>query len=639
MGSVEWSGGFWKERFDLVESALIPAQYDYFMKFSENNFRILNGEEVDQDGFQGTYWQDGDYFKWLEAHISVYSATKDPAMLAKIEELANIVANSVAEDGYSSTHTQIGHGVTGSERAWDRPFKNTKRFASRSRHETYNMGHFLTLASTHYRVTGSRTLLDKAIMMGDYLDEYFAVMTPELSAIDFNPTQIMGVMELYRSTGEKRYLELANRFITGRGNRRGATQNQDDTKLRDEHRAVGHAVLGPVLYIGAADYAAESGDTELIAALERIWEDIYTRKASFTGGLGNVHRGGSQTPSNATECVHEAFGKPYHLQSATAYNETCATFYGAYFNWRMFMLSGDSKYLDHMESAFYNNLSSMALDGKSYYYTNVLRWYGKEHNCLSLDFHQRWTDECTCVCCPTSVARFLAQTKEYAYAQDANSLYVILYGSNDVKAKIAGKSVAFAQKSEYPWNDTIQMEYEGDKNAQFALKLRIPKWANEATLSVNGKEYDVKSGNFAVVDRKWSKGDKVQLTLPMRPILNEANPMVEEVRNQVAISYGPLAYCVEAVDLPRNVKIEQLILPIDSEFNVKFEDKLLGGVKTITTKGLKRKSTYENTLDRSTPLYRPISEGYDAVTIKFIPYYAWSNRGEHEMSVFLPLKW
>lgn len=634
MGSVQWTNGFWKERFDLVMPNLIPSQYEFFMGFAENNFRILNGEKVDQDGFKGTYWQDGDYFKWLEAQISVYSVTKDAELLKKIEELATIVANSVADDGYSTTHTQIGYGVTGSERAWDKPFKNDVRFFNRNRHETYNMGHFLTLAATHYRVTGSRTLLDKAILMGDYLDKYFAKMTPELSAIDFNPTQIMGVMELYRCTGEKRYLELANRFITGRGNRRGTTQNQDDTKLRDEYRAVGHAVLGPVLYIGAADYAAESGDAELKAALERIWTDMYTRKASFTEGLGNVHRGGSETPRNATECVHEAFGKPYHLQSATAYNETCATFYGAYFNWRMFMLTGESKYLDHLESAFYNNLSSMGLDGKSYYYTNVLRWYGKEHNCLSLDFHQRWTEECTCVCCPTSLARFLSQTKEYAYAQDANSLYVILYGSNNVNAKIAGKNVTFTQKSDYPWSESIEMNYEGDNKAQFSLKLRIPAWAEGATLKVNGENYGIKAGGFAVVNRAWKRGDKVEMTLPMRPIINEANPMVEEVRNQVAISYGPMAYCVEGVDLPKGVKIEQLILPVDSKFDVKYEQNLLGGVKTISTKALKRNSTYD-----PTSLYRPIAEGYSPVSIKFVPYYAWSNRGESEMSVFLPIKW
>ncbi len=634
IGDVKWTSGFWKERFDMVMPNLVPAQYKYFMEFSENNFKILaNEDSKGQTDFKGTYWQDGDYYKWLEAQVAVYSVTKDPELLKSINEKAATIAKSIAEDGSSTTHVQIGHGVTGSERAWNKPFKGHERFAATNFHETYNMGHLLTLACAHYRATGDRTLLDAACRVADYLDDYFAVITPALSDVDFNPTPIMGLMELYRTTGEERYMNLADRFITGRGHNKGKTQNQNDTKLREEWRAVGHAVLGPVLYIGAADYAAESNDEQLIKALKDIWDDIYTRKASFTGGLGNVHRGGSETPRNATECVHEAFGHPYHIQSATAYNETCATYYGAYFSWRMFLLTGETKYLDTMEKAFYNNLSAMQLDGKSYYYTNVLRWYGAEHNCLSLDFHQRWTEECTCVCCPTSVVRFLAESKEYAYAESDNALFVTLYGSNEIDTKLNGKRIQFSQTTNYPWSESVEMVYGGDKNVEFALNLRVPEWAEGATLKVNGDELAVEAGAFAEVDRKWKRGDKVELTLPMRPIVTEANPMVEEVRNQVALSYGPLTYCVEGKDLPKGVKIDDLLLPIDTKFDVESED-ILGGVKTITADALVRKSSF----DKSS-LYAPIKGGYTPIKLKFIPYYAWSNRGEYEMSVFIPAKW
>ncbi len=634
IGDVEWQDGFWKKRFDQVMPNLVPAQYEYFMGFSEDNFKKLAGKMEMGDGFKGTYWQDGDYYKWLEAQVAVYSVTKDPALLKQINEKALYIAQSIAEDGYSTAHTQIGYGVTGSERAWNKPFKDHKRFAAVNFHETYNMGHLLTIACTHYRVTNDRTLLDAAIKVGDFLDKYFAVITPELSDIDFNPTQIMGLMELYRTTGEKRYMDLANRFISGRGHNKGTTQNQNDTKLREETRAVGHAVLGPVLYIGAADYAAESNDTKLISALKNIWDDIYMRKASFTGGIGNVHRGGSETPRNATECVHEAFGFPYQIQGSTAYNETCASYYGAYFSWRMFLLTGETKYLDVMEKVFYNNLSAMQLDGKSYFYTNVLRWHGADHQCLSLDFHQRWTEECTCVCCPTSVVRFLAETKEYAYAKQDDALLVTLYGSNDIETEINGKKVKFTQKSDYPWSENVEMIYSGTKNSQFALKLRIPEWAEGASLKVNGIEESIsKTGSFAVVDRKWKSGDKVELCLPMRPIINEGNPMVEEVRGQVAISYGPLAYCVESKDLPSGVKIENILLPIDTKFDVKQED-ILGGVKTITADAYVRTSSF----DKSN-LYAPIKGGYSEFKLKMIPYYAWSNRGEYEMSVFVPVKW
>ncbi|MFI3286634.1 MAG: glycoside hydrolase family 127 protein [Rikenellaceae bacterium] len=636
IGDVEWSeGGFWRERFDMVMPNLVPAQYKYFMGFSEDNFRKLAGEMEMGDGFKGTFWQDGDYYKWLEAQVAVYSVTKDPELLKAINEKASLIARSIADDGYSTTHTQIGYGITGSERAWNKPFKNDVRFKATGNHETYNMGHLLTLACTHYRVTGDRTLLDAAIRVGDYLDKYFAEVTPALSDVDFNPTQVMGVMELYRVTGEKRYLDLANRFITGRGHQKGKTQNQNDTKLRAEHRAVGHAVLGPVLYIGAADYAAETNDQELIQALKYIWDDIYTRKASFTGGIGNVHRGGSETPRNATECVHEAFGKPYHLQNATAYNETCATYYGAYYSWRLFMLTGETKYLDVMEKAFYNNLSAMQLDGKSYFYTNVLRWYGAEHNILSLDFHQRWTEECTCVCCPTSVVRFLAESKEYAYAQQDDAILVTLYGSNTIDTELNGKQVKFTQESNYPWSEDVKFTYDGEKKNNFSLKLRIPEWAEGATLKVNGTDMPLSgTGIFAVVAREWNMGDKVELVLPMKPIINESNPMVEETRNQVALSYGPLTYCVEGKDLPKGVSIDNIMLPIDTKFDVKFEENLLGGVKTITADGVVRTSKFDKT-----KLYGQASTDFRDIKLKFIPYYAWSNRGEYEMTVFVPVKW
>lgn len=637
MGNVKWTGGFWKDRFDMVMSTLVPAQYKYFMEFSENNFKILADGADKSKGFKGTYWQDGDYYKWLEAQIAVYSVNKDPKLLEQIEEKASRIARSVAPDGYLTTHTQIGFGVTGSERQWDKPFKNTTRFKGPGMHETYNMGHFLTLAAMHYRITGSRTLIDAAIKVGDFLGSYFDKITPEKADVDFNPTQVMGVMELYRCTGDKKYLDLADRFITGRGNKKGKTQNQNDTKLRKEHRAVGHAVLGPVLYSGAADFVAETNDKELLVALERIWEDIYTRKASFTGGLGNVHRGPSQTKQNATECVHEAFGHPYHIQSATAYNETCATFYGAFFSWRLFMLTGETKYLDVMEKSFYNNLSSMSLDGKSYFYTNVLRWYGKDHDLLSLDFHKRWTEECTCICCPTSLVRFLAESNDYAYAEDqkTNSLFVTLYGTNEIATRLNNKNIRFNQVTNYPLEENINFEYQGDNKNTFSLKLRVPQWAENATLKVNGIDMEIRNGAFAVVNRSWNKGDKVELVLPMKPIINEANPMVEEVRNQAAVSYGPLAYCVEGIDLPKGVKIDNILLPADAKFNVSYEKNLLGGVNVLSTEALCRKQSFDKA-----NLYAPLkNEDMSKFKLKLVPYYTWANRGEHEMSVFLPLKW
>ncbi|MFR9595926.1 MAG: beta-L-arabinofuranosidase domain-containing protein [Rikenellaceae bacterium] len=632
MGSVEWSGDFWKSRFDLCLSDIVPAQWDYFMGFTEDNFKIVGDGMTSQIGYRGTNWQDGDYYKWLEAQISVYSVTKDSALLESINERAERIVRSIADDGYITLHTQIGYGAKGNEDDKLIPFENSERWIRPQLHETYNMGHFLVMAMTHHRVTGSDLLLDAAVRVGDYLDSYFDVVTPEKAHLDYNSVHVMGLMELYRTTGEERYLECVNRVISGRGQKKGLTQNQNDTPLRKEDRAVGHAVLAPVLYIGAADYCAESGDEQLTEALEAIWEDIYHRKASLTGGIGNVHNGGSE--KNREEAVHEAFGLPYSIDSSTAYNETCATFYGAFFSWRLFLLTGDVKYLDVMERAFYNNLSSMALDGRSYFYTNVLRWHGEDHDCLSLDFHDRWTTQCTCVCCPTSVARFAAQTKEYAYAKDDNSLYVILYGSNNIETSVAGHDVKFEQQSSYPWSGDVVMTYAGDRNAEFDLKLRIPEWAQGASLKVNGEVVETSASSFASVSRKWRKGDKVELVLPMTPQLIEADPRVEQLRNQVAVSCGPLVYCLEGHDLPEGVAIEDVILPVDASIEVKFEEELLGGVNSLSVEALSRSKGYEQG-----SLYAPIKGGYETVALKMIPYYAWANRGESEMTVFVPLKW
>lgn len=632
MGNVKWTNGFWKERFDLCMTNAVPAQWEYFMNFSENNFRILANKSNQTEGYKGTYWQDGDYYKYLEAQISDYSVTKDPKLLAKIEEKAQMIARAQATDGYITTHTQIGFGLKDQGPFRWSEYKGDKRFLSASLHETYNMGHLLTLATTHYRVTGSKTLLNVAIKAGDFLDLYFKEFTPELAKIDYNPTQLMGLVELYRVTGDKKYLNLADRFMTARGKGK-ITQSQNDTPLRKETQAMGHAVTATVLYSGAADICAETGDAKLLSALKDIWTDIYNRKASVTGGLGNVHNGIS--PNNKKEVVHEAFGMPYKLDNAITYNETCATYYGAYFSWRMFLLTGESKYIDKMENAFYNNLSAMSLDAKSYFYTNPLRWYGKDHQLLSLDYHERWTTECTCVCCPTSVARFLTQSKEYAYAVDDQSLYVTLYGSNEIVTKIGNTNLRFTQTTNYPWEGNVSLLYDGDKNASFNLKLRIPAWAENVTLKINGAEQVVNSGTFATINRQWKKGDKVELNLNLKAQLIEGNPKVEEIRNQVAVSYGPLVYCVEQRDLPNGIKIDDIVLPMNSKFIIEYKKDFLGGINSISTvDAYARTKSFDNK-----ELYLPLKTDLKPIKLQLIPYYAWSNRGEDEMSVFIPLKW
>jgi hypothetical protein len=623
MGSVKWTDGFWKERFDLCQANVIPAQWDYFMEFSQHNFEIAAYKLNDPEGFRGTNWQDGDYYKWLEAQVGTYAITKDTAISNKIERAAQLIAKAQASDGYITMNTQAAKD--------GKHYKNSQRFASARLHETYNMGHLMTLACTYYRVTGSRTLLDVAIKAADFLDQRFAVITPELTIVDFNPTHITGLTELYRTTGNKKYLDLAQRFVDAKGNG-GTLINQNKTPLRDEREAVGHAVLANYLYCGAADIYAETGEQALLVSLDSIWEDTYMRKSSITGGLGNQHYG--ITSANPKDMTHESFGYPYKLDNAIGYNETCANFGGAYFSYRMFLLTGEPKYLDKMEKTFYNNLSSMSLDGKSYFYTNPMRWHGKDHTLLSQDYHGRWTTQFPCVCCPTSVARFLTETNNYAYGIDGNSLYVVLYGSNEVTTKIGKSTVKFTQKSNYPWQGDITMIYDGDEKAEFSLKMRIPSWAEGAIVKVNGQEQAAQASTFIEMNRKWNKGDKVELNLPLKPMVIEVNPRVEETRNQMAVTYGPLVYCVEAIDLPAGVKMDNIILPINSKLTAEYKKGLLGGVVTISGEAMQRTNTFDNKV-----LYAPVNTQLKPFKLQLIPYYSWANRGEFEMSVFLPVKW
>lgn len=633
MDEVKWTEGFWKDRFDLGLNEVVPAEWDYFMDFSEDNFKIAAGTMRSKVGFQGTNWQDGDYYKWLEAQIAAYAINKDPKLLADIQRRAKIIADAQAEDGYITTHTQIGHGLMGPNTANLRKFKHPKRFKTLRYHETYNMGHLMTLAATHFRVTGDRTLLNTAINAANFLNKRFPKANKATSTMDFNPTQIMGLVELYRCTGDKTFLTLADRFVTARGNGRDA-MNQDATPFRKEKHAVGHAVLSTVLYNGAADIYAETGEAALLNSLETIWEDIYTRKASVTGGLGNVHNGVS--PSNRFMTVQEAFSEAYSLKNSTAYNETCATFYGAYFSWRMFMLTGDVKYVDQMENAFYNNLSSMALDGKSYFYTNVLRWYGKDHPLLSLDHQHRWTNEETCVCCPTSIARFLTETNDYAYGKSKDALYVTLYGSNMMSTELNGKRVTFNQTTNYPIDGKVTFVFSGELHNNFALKLRIPAWAESSYYTVNGEKHNVQAGSFASIKKVWKQGDTVELFIDMKPRMIQANPKVEELRNQVAVAYGPLIYCAESNEnvQPEN-SVPQLLIPTNPKMTVEYKKDMLGGINEITVENAYLRAN----LTPKNQLYSELSPSLKKTKLSLIPYYTWANRGISEMSVFLPIKW
>lgn len=627
--AVTWQEGFWGNLFQLCREKILPSMRDALDE-PENgavfsNFYIAAGL---RDGERkGTMWSDGDCYKYMEACAHIYGLTKEQSILDQLDPLIDVIAAAQEADGYISTPMQLRD--------------DKERWTDLHDHELYNMGHLLTAASVHHRISGKRNFLQIAIKLADYLCDVFIPCPPELAHFGFNPSNTMGAVDLYRETGEEKYLELAQTFVDMRGSQPGGKDlNQSLVSLREETRAVGHAVTAGYLYCGATDVYAETGESELLAALERIWDNAVLSKMYITGGTSAQHSGASQRPEfgGNTGPVHEAFGYEYSLPNATAYNETCANIAHAMWNWRMLNLSGDAKYTDIVELVLYNSmLSSMSLDGLRFCYTNPLRWYGDEHPLLSQDTYERWR-LLYCYCCPTNTARTIALLHNWFYSVSDAGLWLHLYGSNSVSTTLTdGSAIALTQQTDYPWDDMARITIEAAPAHEVSLMLRIPGWCDEASLSINDEASDATLDGESYVElrRAWKSGDVIELRLPMRPRLIKAHPKAEEIRNHVAVMRGPVVYCLEGPDLPENVSILDVYAPDDMRLTARREKDLLGGVMTIN--GTARHITERN---GSSALYLEAGNEQEAdLDITMIPYYAWNNRGINEMTVWLPRRY
>jgi DUF1680 family protein len=441
---------------------------------------------------------------------------------------------------------------------------------------------------------------------------------------------------LYRTTRNAKYLELAGIFVDMRGSRPGGTDlNQTRIPLRKETEAVGHSVVGPYLWAGATDVYAETGEKEIFAALERLWKDVVERKMYVNGGIAALHHG----TSFRRDAVHEAFGLPYQFPQRTAYNETCANIAHAMWSWRMLGVTGDAKYADVVELVFYNTLlSSWGLDGKTYCYTNPLRRYGKEDPLMSNDSFERWPDTVTpgapnCYCCPPSVTRTVASSAAWAYSLSDKAVWANLYGSNSLDTEVPGTGrVKLTQETDYPWEGRIRFQL--GSTGQFALNLRIPVWAEGATIRVNGQPGPAAAaGTYAAVARSWKTGDIVELTLPMDVRLVEAHPKAEELRNQVAVMRGPVLYALESPDLAPGVRISEIAIPLKIQLKPRYDAQLLKGVTVLEGQALRIPEG-----NWSSALYRRVKQAKpEKVSLRLIPYYAWDNRGLPHMTVWMPL--
>jgi DUF1680 family protein len=504
--------------------------------------------------------------KWLESLAQIYAITRDPKIDAQMDEIIAVIAKAQREDGYLHTQNIIP------QRAGDK----MREFADREHFETYNMGHLITAACVHYRATGKTTLLACARKAADYIDGLCRNVPAELARNAICPSHYMAVVELYRTTREPRYLELARQLIEIRGlvpADVGSDQNQDRTPYRQMTQAVGHAVRANYLYAGVADLVAENGDRTLLQPTEKIAANVAERKLYVTGMTGAIYDGASPDGVDSSQhkyirTVHQAYGRDFELPNLTAYNESCANVGYALWMWRMLQATGEARYADLFEQALYNGvLPGISLDGKSYFYVNALR------KLKDFDWPMRWSRTRTpnikqSFCCPPNLVRTIAEMHNYVYSLSADTLWVNLYASSTLDtAWTNGRQIKLKQETDYPWSGVVKFTIQEAPAQTVTLKLRLPGWLHDgaARVAVNGTAVGARAvpGTYAEVKRTWKSGDTLELTLDFARCCWRRIRSVEETLNQVAVKFGPLVYCLESNDLPEGVQLRDVVLALD----------------------------------------------------------------------------
>ncbi|WP_299713703.1 beta-L-arabinofuranosidase domain-containing protein [uncultured Tenacibaculum sp.] len=634
LGDCQWTTGFWADKFKLCEDIMVPYMGDVLcgdIGHALNNFKIAAGEKTGEH--KGMYWHDGDFYKYMEAQIYVYGHNKDEKILEKLDEYISIIGKAQEEDGYLQTQIQLR--------------EDADRYENRKYHEMYNTGHLLLSACAHYTITGKRNFLDIAIKHADLLHTIFMPETKHYGRFGFNQTQIMGLVKLYRTVGDKKYLELAERFINNRGKYEVAHHSttegypigdmvQERTALRDATEPVGHAVLALYYYAGATDVYAETGEQALLDALDRLWESVTQKKMYVTGAVGQTHYGASKN----RDMIEEGFIDDYMMPNMTAYNETCANLCNAMFSYRMLGVKGESKYADIIELVMYNSaLSGISLSGKEYFYANPLRMV---NNTRDYDAHKDVTETperkpyLECFCCPPNLVRTIARVSEWAYNLSENGLVVNLFGSSVLDTKLLdGSSIKVTQETNYPWEGSINLTIDECKSDAFEILVRIPEWVNNASISINGETVtaEIISGTYAILNREWNAGDVITINLPMETHFVEGHPRIEEVRNQVAVKRGPVVYCVESPDLQKDTNILDVYINGKEALEAEFKPDFLGGVTTINCELMLRS-------DNPNSMYKTVkAPQWNSYKTNLVPYFAWSNRGQAEMTVFMPVVW
>ncbi|TWI85167.1 hypothetical protein IQ13_0324 [Lacibacter cauensis] len=627
ISDVQWTKGFWAERFAVCRDAMLPQLWQTYTSkdicYSFQNFRVAAG--LDTGRFRGPSFHDGDFYKTLEAVAAMYANTKDPKLEKWMDEAIDVIGKAQKSDGYIYTKNIIEQKKTGKD----------KMFDDQLSFEAYNFGHLMTAACVHYRATGKTTLLNIAKKAADFLIGFYATATPELARNAICPSHYMGLTELYRTTNEKKYLDLVIHLINIRGTVEGTDDNSDRAPFREMNKVVGHAVRANYLFAGVADVYAETGDATLMNTLNKMWNNVINTKMYVTGGCGALYDGvsvdGTSYKPDTVQKVHQSYGRDYQLPNFSAHNETCANIGNVLWNWRMFLLTGESRYADIVELALYNSvLSGVSMDGTKYFYTNPLA------ATANYPYHLRWEGGrvpyiSKSNCCPPNVVRTIAEVNSYMYSIGEKGLYINMYGGNTLVTELHdGTKIKLEQTTNYPWSGAVVMNIKELSKNGTKIFLRIPGWCNRFDIKQNGKLVAAKREN-GYVELTVKANDKLELTMDMPATLIESNPLVEETRNQVTVKRGPVIYCLESTDLPQQNVFDVLI-----PSNIKLQPVPMkiaeGNVMALTGEArLLDQNQWNNTL------YKEVNTKLKPVIIKLIPYYAWANRGKTDMTVWLPL--
>ena len=625
--SVKLTDDFWLPRIETNRTVTIPASFSRCETTGRLKNFVMAAEKKGK--FCTRYpFDDTDIYKTIEGASYSLALYPDPRLDAYIDSLILIIGRAQEPDGYLYTARTIDPAHVGAWLGKERWEKEREMS-----HELYNAGHLYEAAAAHFLATGKRTLLQIALKNADLVCSVFGPdkkhVAPGHEIIE------MGLVKLYRITGRKEYLTTAAFFIKERGHYGGYDPKsrdpfkngaywQDNIPVVLQEEAEGHAVRAGYLYSAMADIAALTADDSLLHAIDKIWDNVVGKKIYVQGSVGAIGDG-------------ERYGDNYELPNTTAYNETCAAIANVFWNYRMFLLHGESKYIDVLEKSLYNGLiSGIGLDGKSFFYTNAMQI---KNSFTHPDLEPERSGWFECSCCPTNLTRLIPSVPGYIYAQKKDSLFVNLYISSVTDIKIGDNPVVITQQNNYPWDGNLLFRINPKKPGSFCMLLRIPGWAGneaipsdlyrfedslpeKATLSVNGKpvEFPVWHG-YAVINRRWIKGDRVELKLPMGIRKITANEKLQDDQGKMALQRGPLIYCAEWVD--NGGRTSNIILPAGTLFRPASRPGLLGGITV---------------LQATVPVVKILEDTVftDKQSFTAIPYYSWANRGKGEMMVWFP---